>query len=95
MHAARVAFTTKHTGMFQRAGYDRYDPRLLEQMYGCPESDLSYGRPPRPVGPTELRVGGFFPVLCHVRGATKKPVQLDKCVNAWLLKYFRKHNTET
>ncbi|TGZ38861.1 hypothetical protein DBV15_09790 [Temnothorax longispinosus] len=40
-----VAFVTKHTGMFQRVGYDRYDPRLLEQMYECPESDLSQWHP--------------------------------------------------
>lgn len=39
-----MTFVMKHTGMFQRVGYDRYDPRLLEQMYGCLESDLSYGR---------------------------------------------------
>ncbi|KYM82425.1 hypothetical protein ALC53_07115 [Atta colombica] len=33
---------TGKTRMFQRARYDRYDPRLLEQMYGSPENDLSY-----------------------------------------------------
>lgn len=30
--------------MFLGVGYDGYDPKLLEQMYGRPGSDLSRGR---------------------------------------------------
>ncbi|EZA61422.1 hypothetical protein X777_07755, partial [Ooceraea biroi] len=43
-----VVSATKRTLMLQRAEYDRYDPKLLEQMYRCPESDLSYDLPAGP-----------------------------------------------
>lgn len=85
-----MAFVTKHTGMFQRARYDRYDPRLLEQMYGCPEYDLSHGWP---VDPAELCVGGFFPVLYDVQSATKK--LYNWIIHEWLLKNFRKRYRNT
>lgn len=88
-----VAFVTKHTGMFKRVRYDRYDPRVLKQMYGCPESDLSYIRP---TGQPDWTLRWWiFPGIMSCTGCHEKPGQISRLMSERLLKYFRKRHVNT